>query len=72
MTISQRDYDLLKGLKDCGHAYVAASEVEDALRLVDAGLVEKWTIGTGFDAWRLTPAGRERIERAIAHHEAII
>lgn len=72
MTITTRDYTLLKGLKDSGHAYISASEAEDALRLADEGFVEIWQIGTGFSAWRLTPAGRERIEHALAVHEAII
>lgn len=72
MTISLRDYMLLDGLKSSGHAFIAASEAEDALRLADEGLVFIWHISTGFSAWRLTDAGRERIENAKAHHEAIV
>jgi hypothetical protein len=72
MTISTRDYTLLDGLKASGHAYISAGESADALRLADEGLVEIWTISTGFHAWRLTEAGRRRIEEAKAHHEAIV
>ncbi len=72
MTISARDYILLKGLKDSGHAWVAASEAEDALRLAEQEFVTIWQTGTGFSAWRLTDGGKARIEMAIASHEAIV
>ncbi len=72
MTISARDFTLLDGLHASGHAYVSASEAQDSLRLAEAGLVEIWTISTGFHAWRLTEAGKRRIEEAKAYHEAIV
>lgn len=65
MTISRRDYTLLKGLKDSGHAFISASEAEDALRLADEGYAKIWQISTGFSAWKLTEDGKRRIEEAI-------
>jgi hypothetical protein len=72
MTIKQRDYDILDGLKSSGHAFVAASEVADAFRLADEGLVAIWTTGEGFHAWRLTPQGEMRIANVKVNHEAIL
>lgn len=72
MAITQRDYILLDGLKSSGHAFIAASEAEDALRLADAGLVKIWQISTGFNAWRLTDQGKQHVERAKTERRAIV
>lgn len=71
MTISRRDFDLLNGLYRGGHAFLAASEFDDAQRLLGEKLIKTWSTESGFLAWRLTSAGKHRIESAIKNHEAI-
>lgn len=60
--ISQRHFDLLCGLREGGNLYVSATEVVDAHRLAEDGLVDLWSTEGGFLAWRITKKGMERLE----------
>ena len=61
--LSPAQWIALQGLI-LGHAYMSAGErgSPETRELFEHGLVESWSTGPGFLAWRLTEKGRQVIE----------
>lgn len=63
--LTSHDLRIMRGLRQVGHAYVPAGDVEATAALEALGYVTTWDTVGGFGAARLTRAGLERLERVF-------
>jgi len=62
MKLTERQWQLLEGLRDGGNLYLPASEVADAQVLANRGFVKIWHTVGGFPGWALTDVGRQALK----------
>jgi hypothetical protein len=57
MNLSEEQIKILEGLSCCSHCHISATEMRHCKELESVGLVEVWSTGAGFRAWRILPKG---------------